>query len=111
MPFNYSAVNDRPIVIGVDASLQGWGGYLNQMSKDRKHRHMARYENDIWSAAEARYNVEKREYYELLKIFKKLRHYLYKIHFVLELDVRTLIYQLNHFNTDLPNILVNNWLI
>ena len=46
IPFDYNAVNDRPIIIGVDTSLQGWGGYLDQVSKDRKHRHIAKYENN-----------------------------------------------------------------
>ena len=92
MPLDYSTVNDRSIVVGIDASLQGWGGYLGQMSKDRKHRHMARYESGMWSAAEARYNIGKQECHGLLKILKKLRHYLYKVYFVLELNARTLIY-------------------
>ena len=69
---------------------------------------MVRYESDTWSAAEIRYNIKKRECHGLLKIFKKLRHYLYKVYFVLELNVRTLIYQLNHFNMNLPGVLINN---
>ena len=69
---------------------------------------MVKYKNGMWSTAEARYNIGKQECCKLLKIFKKLRHYLYGIHFVLELNMKTLIYQLNYFNTDLLDILINN---
>ena len=45
-----------------------------------------------------------------MKILKKLRHYLYGIPFIFELDARTLVYQLNYINTNLSNVLISNWL-
>ena len=28
MPIDYEIVEERPIIVGVDANLCGWGGYL-----------------------------------------------------------------------------------
>ena len=59
MPIDYEVVEERPIIVGVDASLRGWGGYLDQKSKDQTRRHVTRYESGTWSKAEAKYDTRK----------------------------------------------------
>ena len=46
MSINYKIMEERPIIIGVDASLHKWGGYLGQKSKDQIHRHVIKYKNN-----------------------------------------------------------------
>jgi hypothetical protein len=60
------------IIVKVDASLEGYRGYLGQKDiKSRKVRPI-RYKSGIWSQAERKYNATKREYKGVLKILKKL---------------------------------------
>ena len=96
------------IILAVDASLTGWGAVLMQMID--KKRHPVRYESGLWTDAEAKYDAGKRECRGLLKALKKLRHWLYGVHFVLELDANTLVAQLNQAATDVPGALVTRWL-
>jgi hypothetical protein len=60
------------IIVGVNASLKGYKGYLGQ--KDIKSRKVCSvyYKSGIWSQVERKYNTIKREYREVLKILKKL---------------------------------------
>ena len=46
----------------------------------------------------------------VLKAFKKFWHWLYSVHFTLEIDTNTLVAQLNRTATDLPGTLVTSWL-
>ena len=41
------------IILAVDASLEGWGGVLMQLVKDKKYP--SRYESGIWSTEEKKY--------------------------------------------------------
>ena len=62
----------KEIIIGVDASLKGYRGYLGQKDiKSRKVRPIY-YKSGIWSQAERKYNAIKQEYKGVLKILKKL---------------------------------------
>ena len=56
------------------------------------------------------YDAKKQEYHSILKILKKCYDYLYKVHFILELDINILITQLNHLVNDLPNIFIISWI-
>ncbi len=60
------------IILAVDASLDGWGGLLMQLVKGKKHP--SRYESEIWSDAEKRYDATKRECEGVLKALKKVRY-------------------------------------
>ena len=60
------------IVVGVDASLEGYGGYLGQKDIKSGKVRPARYESGIWSQAERKYDATKRECRGVLKILKKL---------------------------------------
>ena len=73
-------------------------------------RHPARYESGLWNDAEARYDAGKRECRGVLKMLKKVRHYLYGVRFVIETDAKTLVAQLNRSASDVPGALVTRWL-
>ena len=98
------------IILAVDASLQGWGGVLQQLDITTNKRHPSRYESGAWTAQEARYDAGKRECRGVLKALKKFRFWLYGVHFVIEVDANTLVAQLNQSATDLPGALVTRWL-
>jgi len=94
------------IICAVDASGEGWGGVLMQQERDGKRRHIIRYESGLWSEVEKGYDAGKRECRGVLKMLKKCRRYLYGVQFVLEIDVNTLIAQLNRTVSNLPEALV-----
>ena len=103
MPVDYSLI-PFILIIAVDASLKGWGGVMMQ-ERDGVRR-IARYESGVWSSAEAAYDAGKLECRAVLKAFKKFRHWLYGVHFILETDANTLVAQLNRPASDLPGALV-----
>jgi RNase H-like domain found in reverse transcriptase len=88
-----------------DVSLEGWGGHLSQEGSDGR-RHSLRYESGVWSESERKYDAGKRECRGLMKILKKFRNYLYGVRFVIEIDAKTLVAQLNRSASDLPGALV-----
>ena len=97
------------IVLGVDASLTGWGGTLGQID-DKGKKRVSRFESGLWNHAEQQYDATKRECRGVLKCLQKLRFWLYGVHFILETDANTLVAQLNRAATDLPGALVTRWL-
>jgi RNase H-like domain found in reverse transcriptase len=97
------------IFCGSDASLDGWGGHLSQEDSEGR-RHLSRYESGIWSESERRYDAGKRECRALMKTLKKFRNYLYGMKFVVEVDAKTLVAQLNRSASDLPGALVTRWI-
>ena len=97
------------IVVGVDASLEGWGGTMSQKTKEGTIQ-PARYESGIWNKAEKNYDATKRETRAVLKILRKLRFYLYGVHFILQTDAQVLVSQLKRAATDLPGSLVTRWI-
>ncbi len=97
--------------MSVDSSLLGWGAILQQEEElGSEKRHPSRYENGLWSVAEKKYDSGKLECRELLRALKKLRFYLYGIRFLVEIDAKTLIHQLNQPASELPGSVVNRWL-
>ena len=107
-PITYDSTGQ--IVLSVDSSLQGWGAILQQEEAESTKRHPARYESGMWTDAEKKYDAGKLECRGLLKVLKKLRYYLYGIRFLVEIDARTLVHQLNQPASDLPGSVVNRWL-
>jgi hypothetical protein len=97
------------IVLGVDASLEGWGAHLGQEDENGRV-HPSRYESGLWNQAEAKYDATKRECRAVLKALRKVRFWLYGVHFVLETDANVLVAQLNRSATDLPGSLVTRWI-
>ncbi len=97
------------IILAVDASGLGWGATLSQ-EDEKGRRHPCRYESGLWNKAEAGYDATKRECRGVLKALKKVRNYLYGVHFILETDANVLVAQLNRSASDLPGALVTRWL-
>lgn len=96
------------IIYAVDSSLRGWGGALMQIRGKKKHP--VRYESGIWSDQERKYDATKRECRGILKALKKVRFWLYGVHFILETDANVLVAQLNMSGTDLPGALITRWI-
>ena len=69
-----------------------------------------RYESGLWTPAETRYDAVKLKCRGLLCTLKKFRYYLYVVQFLIEIDVRTLVHQLNQPTSDLPGAIVGRWL-
>ena len=107
-PMDYESSGQ--IVLSVNSSLQGWGAILQQEEIDTKKRHPARYESGMCASSEKKYDSGKLEWQGLLKALKKFRYYLYGVRFLVEIDPRTLVYQLNQPASDLPGSVVNTWL-
>jgi len=78
------------VILAADASLDGWGSVLMQLD-DKGKRHPSRYESGLWTKAEASYDATKRECRAVLKALRKVRYWLYGIHFVLETDANVLV--------------------
>jgi ribonuclease HI len=97
------------IILAADASLDGWGAVLMQLDAQGK-RHPSRYESGLWNQAERNYDATKRECRAVLKALRKVRYWLYGVHFVLETDANVLVAQLNRSATDLPGALVTRWI-
>ena len=73
-------------------------------------RHPSWYKSGLWNQAEKNYNATKRECRGVLKALRKVRYWLYGVHFVLETDANVLVAQLNRSATDLPGALVTRWI-
>ena len=84
----------RPLVLSTDASPEGAGGVLSQKDVNR-HRYCIRFESAKFSNTQRKYSQIKRELYAVYLMVRKLRIYLYGVHFVLEVDARPLIGMLN----------------
>jgi len=107
-PIDYKS--EEKIVLSVDSSLAGSGAILQQEEPKTGKRHLARFESGIWTEAEKKYDAGKLEYRGLLKALKKLRMYLYGVRFLVEIDAKTLVPQMNQPGSDLPGSVVNRWL-
>ena len=80
---------------------------MQQEDETMKKRHPVRFELGVWNEAEKKHDGGKLECRGLLKALKKLRVYLYGVQFVVEIDARTLVHQLNLPISDLPGSVVN----
>ena len=80
------------------------------MAIDGIRRHIIRFDNSLWNDSEKKYNAGKREYRGLLKALKKYKHLLIGARFVVELNAKTLVAQLNKSAADLSSALVSQWL-
>ena len=106
---NYSFLIDE-IILTVDFSLKKWDVILFQINSETSKNHSSRYESGLWTMFESKYDATKRECRELLKTLKKVRFWLYKVRFTIEIDVNILIAQLNCFTADLSEALMIRWL-
>jgi hypothetical protein len=107
-PLIYKGHTVGIIVLGVEASLLVYGAILQQEDSAGK-RHPCRYESGLWSEAEWRYDAGKLECCALVRMLKEFGHH-YGIHFLIEIDAKTLIYQLNRLVNDIPGAVARRWL-
>ena len=83
---------------------------MSQINSETSKNYSSHYESDLWTMFESKYNVMKRECRELLKTLKKVRFWLYRVRFIIEIDVNILITQLNRSAADLFEVLMTCWL-
>ena len=102
---NYSFLIDE-IILTVDFSLKKWNVILFQINSETSKNHSSRYESGLWTMFESKYDVTKRKCRELLKTLKKVRFWLYKVRFTIEIDVNILIVQFNRFVVNFLEILM-----
>ncbi|KAK6206862.1 putative gag-pol poly protein [Colletotrichum tabaci] len=96
------------IYLATDASGLGWGAVLGQMINGK--RAVSRFESGSWTGPELSYDAGKKELRGVLKALKRVRNYLYGVHFILETDAKTLVAQLNGAASDLPGALIIRWI-
>jgi hypothetical protein len=60
---------------------------------------------------EKKYDVTKRECRDVLKILKKIRFYFYDVKFILKINARVLVDQLNRFDTNFFNAFIICWFV
>src|SRR5947209_4762886 len=82
-----------------------------QIDWEIKRQHPYCYKSGVWTNPESKYDTGKWEYWGLLKMLKKLKRYLYGVHFLVEINANMLVTQLNLSVMDLPGALVTRWLI
>ena len=97
-------------ILAVDFSLKKWSSILFQIDFETNKNYFSHYKNDFWTMFELKYNITKRECCELLKTLKKVRFWLYKMQFIIEINVNILITQLNRSAVDFSEILMIRWL-
>ena len=61
------------------------------MATDGIYRYIIRFDNSLWNDSEKKYNINKREYRDLLKALKKYKYLLIKARFVVEFNIKILI--------------------
>jgi hypothetical protein len=97
------------IILAMNASLEDWKKILMILRNEKKHS--MRYESEIWSDVEKKYDVIKKKCREILKALKKIRFYFYDVKFILKTNARVLVDQLNRFDTNLSDAFVTRWLV
>ena len=107
---NYSFLTDE-IILTIDFILKKCSVILFQINFETSKNHFSRYKSGLWTMSESRYNYIKRECRRFLKTLKKVRFWLYKVRFIIEIDVKILIAQLNRFVTNLFKVLIIYWLV
>jgi hypothetical protein len=58
-----------------------------------------------------KYDVIKKKCREIFKALKKIRFYFYNVKFILKINARVFVDQLNRFNTNFSDAFVTRWLI
>ncbi|VDC05891.1 unnamed protein product, partial [Peniophora sp. CBMAI 1063] len=116
------------IIVAVDASLYGAGWVLYQVlvkppletvtttttespskpPRERIERHPAIFGSRTFNAVEARYSQPKCELYGVFRAVKDLRHRIYGVFFMLEVDAKSLIEMLRR--PDLPGASETRWI-
>ena len=97
------------IVLGVEECGLGFGAILQQEDRESR-RHPVSYESGVRTPADTRYDAVILECRGLLRALKKFHYYLFWVQFLIEIDARTLVHQMNQPTSDLPWDIVGHWL-
>ena len=84
------------------------GEILMQIQK--KARYFFRNESDMWTEIEAKYNDKILTCRAMLKCLKKFHYYFYELHFILNIDSKILIAQLNCSDTNFSAFFIIRWI-
>ncbi len=106
---NYSEQTEE-IILVVNVSLQEWKAMLQQTALNSKNRHFVWYERELWNEQETRCDAEKWKCKDLMKTLKKICYWLYDTKFIIEININTLMMQLNQSASDLSEALMTWWL-
>ena len=61
------------------------------MATDGIRKYIIRFNSGFWNNSEKKYNADKREYYNLLKILKKYKYLLIRACFIIEFNIKILV--------------------
>ena len=96
--------NAKNIVFAINKNLSNWNSVFMQYKNEK--RHFFQYKNNIWFSVETKYDAIKRKCRNVLKTLKKIRYWLYDVHFVLKTNAEILMTQLNKLKIDLFDTLI-----
>ena len=99
---------EKKIILTAYVFKKNWNEIFMQFRN--KIRHFFRYENGVWTEIKTKYDDEKLICRAMLKYLKKFRFYFYEIRFVLKIDSKTLIAQLNRSNTNFSKLFMIWWI-
>jgi hypothetical protein len=64
----------------------------------------------LQTVVEEQYATGKLESWKLLRALKQFKYYIYRVHFLMNIDIKTLVYQLNQLAMDLPSTTIGRYL-
>ena len=102
---NYFFLIDK-IILTMNFNLKKWNVIFSQIDFKTDKRHFFQYKSELWIESKSRYNAIKRECRDLLKALKKIRFWLYKMRFIIEIDANILMTQLNRSVANFSKILI-----
>ena len=94
------------IILTVNFSLKKWNAIFSQINFEINKWYFFRYESKLWIESKSRYNAIKQKYCNLLKTLKKIRFWLYKMQFIIEIDANILMTQLNRSAANFSKVLI-----
>lgn len=106
---NYSEQTEK-IILVMNVNLQDWEVILQQAIMNFKNQHLMWYKSELWNEQKTRYDAEKWKCRDFMKTLKKIHYWLYDTKFIIEINVNTLMIQLNWFASDLSEALIIWWL-
>ncbi|KAE8217194.1 hypothetical protein CF319_g8657 [Tilletia indica] len=101
--------SSEPIVLAVDSSFlaAGWALYQGEV-QEGELRKLVQYGSVGFSEVESRYSQPQLELCGVLKAVKHLRHHLYGVFFILEVDAASIRQMIN--SPDVPNAAMTRWI-
>ena len=106
---NYFSLIDE-IILTMNFSLKKWNIIFSQINFEIDKRHFFWYKSELWIDSKSHYDVIKQKCHDLLKALKKIRFWLYKMRFIIEIDANILMTQFNRSAANLLKALIIRWL-